>query len=262
MDETKNQRRIGSTRSLVAPLILGFSWFAALLIAVPSDVAAATVCPSKPYRQILSPSHPRNLGELKLQLLDYKCFGAYDREIARILAGARVYVERRAARVKNPALVLDIDETALTNWPQMLANDFGYIIEGPCDLRQNFPCGIQAWEKSTQAEAIKPTLELFNAAKTKGVAVFFITGRTEDEQERSATETNLRRAGYDGWTKLVMKPRDSSAASTADYKASERAKIEKLGYRIIANVGDQESDLRGGHAERIYRLPNPFYFIR
>ena len=262
MSETKNQRRICVKRSLLALPILAISWFVALVIAMPSDVAAATVCPSKPYHQVLSPTRPRNLGELKLQLLDYKCFGAHDRDIARILTGARIYVERRAVRVKNPALVLDIDETALTNWPQLLANDFGYIIEGPCDLRPNFPCGVQAWEKSTQADAIKPTLELFNAAKTKGVAVFFITGRTEDEQERSATETNLRRAGYDGWTKLIMKPRETIVASIADFKASERAKIEKLGYRIIANVGDQESDLRGGHAERRYRVPNPFYFIR
>ena len=34
-----------------------------------------------------------------------------------------------------------------------------------------------------------------------------------------------------------------------------------LGYRIIANVGDQESDLTGGGADRSFKLPNPFYFI-
>jgi acid phosphatase len=239
-----------------------FAFALALVAIMPAGIAAAAECPSKPYRQALSPTRPLNLGELKRQLLNYKCFGAYDRDVALVLAGARRYVEMRAPRVKKPALVLDIDETALTNWRQILANDFGYIIEGACDLRPNFPCGVQTWEKSAQAEAIKPTLELFNAATRKGVAVFFISGRPEEEQERLATETNLRRAGYDGWAGLIMRPRDAAGAvSVADYKASERRKIEQLGYRIIANVGDQLSDLRGGRAERRFRVPNPFYFI-
>ena len=30
---------------------------------------------------------------------------------------------------------------------------------------------------------------------------------------------------------------------------------------IIASVGDQWSDLDGGYAERVFKLPNPFYFI-
>ncbi|MDQ0403073.1 hypothetical protein J2S50_001622 [Streptomyces sp. DSM 40167] len=30
---------------------------------------------------------------------------------------------------------------------------------------------------------------------------------------------------------------------------------------IVANVGDQYSDLRGGHADRTYKLPNPTYFV-
>jgi hypothetical protein len=29
----------------------------------------------------------------------------------------------------------------------------------------------------------------------------------------------------------------------------------------VVNLGDQESDLDGGHAERAFKLPNPFYFI-
>ena len=40
------------------------------------------------------------------------------------------------------------------------------------------------------------------------------------------------------------------------------ATIEQvLGYLIILNVGDQESDLTGGFADRTFKLPNPFYFI-
>ena len=46
-----------------------------------------------------------------------------------------------------------------------------------------------------------------------------------------------------------------------EYKSLERAKIAAQGYTIIANMGDQKSDLDGGHSERVFRLPNPFYFL-
>ena len=34
----------------------------------------------------------------------------------------------------------------------------------------------------------------------------------------------------------------------------------KQGFLIIANLGDQASDLAGGYAERAYKIPNPFYY--
>jgi predicted secreted acid phosphatase len=91
------------------------------------------------------------------------------------------------------------------------------------------------------------------------VAVFFITGRRE--KERPATIKNLKAAGYDGWAGLVFRPDAAFNMTTADYKSGERAKIVEQGYTIIANVGDQQSDLAGGYAERAYKLPNPFYYI-
>jgi hypothetical protein len=33
--------------------------------------------------------------------------------------------------VANPAIVLDIDETSLSNWPEIPADEFGYIGDGP-----------------------------------------------------------------------------------------------------------------------------------
>jgi hypothetical protein len=33
------------------------------------------------------------------------------------------------------------------------------------------------------------------------------------------------------------------------------------GYRIVASVGDQYSDLAGGHEAAAFKLPNPFYFL-
>jgi hypothetical protein len=35
----------------------------------------------------------------------------------------------------------------------------------------------------------------------------------------------------------------------------------QMSYTIIANMGDQPSDLACGHAEKAYLLPDPFYCI-
>jgi hypothetical protein len=58
-----------------------------------------------------------------------------------------------------------------------------------------------------------------------------------------------------------MVPEGVHFASAAAFKAPVRAAIEADGYTIIANMGDQPSDLAGGHAERTFLLPNPFYRI-
>jgi acid phosphatase len=58
-----------------------------------------------------------------------------------------------------------------------------------------------------------------------------------------------------------MEPVGAHFASAADFKTPQRAAIQGRGYTIIANIGDQPSDLDGGFAERTYLLPNPFYRI-
>ncbi len=40
-----------------------------------------------------------------------------------------------------------------------------------------------------------------------------------------------------------------------------RAHIESLGYDIVANFGDQFSDLNGGFADETFKIPNPMYFL-
>ena len=220
-----------------------------MLLLVWSFVALQSVALAK---------EPFNIGDLKEQITEYKRSGAYDRDVAAVVKQAQAYVDRRAPAVRKPAIVLDIDETSLSNWQQNQANDFGRILDGPCTLPKG-PCGLISWQMSAKAEVIAPTLALFNDAKARGVAVFFITGR--DEKLRAATETNLHMAGYNGWTELIMRPAGTSTKSAADYKAPERAKIVAKGYTVLANVGDQPSDLSGGYAERTFLVPDPFYRI-
>jgi hypothetical protein len=154
----------------------------------------------------------------------------------------------RAAHFKGKklALVLDIDETSLSNYDAINADNFTF---GP---------NSQAEATNETGKAIAPTLDLFNTAKQNGVAVFFITGRRENT--RAHTESNLHREGYDGWQQLILKP-DASTQTTVQYKSGARAAIEQQGYRIVANVGDQYSDLAGGHEDVGFKLANPFYFL-
>lgn len=254
--------------SAIAPLTRGIArtvLAAGLLVtayagSVPADTLASA-CTQSYQPQSLDVTQPINLGQLKRQVYFYACAGAYDSELTTVLADAQSYVEKRAAEVSKSALVLDIDETSLSNLPQELANDFGYIQDVPCDRLPKGPCGFDNWVLSASAKAIPGTLSLFKAAKAHKVAVFFITGRHEGEKLRDATVKNLQSAGFAGWDGLVLRPASAGNLSVASYKSSEREKIAAQGYSIIVNVGDQQSDLDGGYAERAYKLPNPFYYL-
>jgi acid phosphatase len=199
-----------------------------------------------------------NLGEEKAALLKYEHSGQYRRDIATVAAEAQAYLATHPLNVPKPALVLDVDETSLSNWREIRVNDFGYIPFGGCDLDHG-PCGANAWEGMGQADAIAPVLDLFLTARSRNISVFFITGRRESN--RAPTETNLRRVGFDGFVAVAHKPNDLHVKSAADFKAPERAKIVAAGYSILANVGDQPSDLAGGYADRTFLIPNPFYRI-
>jgi hypothetical protein len=218
-------------------------------------------CPEKLFNHSLSMNQPLNLGELKEQLVDYKCSGQYNREVADRLADAQAYVDLRSGQVNHPAIVLDIDETSLSNWEEIYADDFGFIPGGPCNVSEG-PCGDNEWELSARSLAIEPTLRLFNEAKSKHVKVFFVTGRRDTPELREATERNLRSQGYDGWDALYMRPPLASDpfGNVQQFKTAKRADISK-DVTIIANIGDQQSDLDGGYAERTWRVPNPFYYI-
>jgi predicted secreted acid phosphatase len=205
---------------------------ALLLVVVP--VAAATDPTSKTAQQIR----------------DYRESGEWGRDVVKQVKKAKVWLKQRtrAERApRKPALVLDIDETSLDNYPC-------FDREGgiPYDGAVNAACVTKF-----DAPAIKPVRSLFNLARDLKVAVFFITGRPE--QIRAGTLDNLRAAGYTGKYELHMRPADYEKESAVPAKRASRKAIQKRGFKIIANVGDQRSDLQGGYSERTYKLPNLIY---
>jgi predicted secreted acid phosphatase len=184
------------------------------------------------------------------QIREYRDSGDWAKAVAKQAKRAKAWLEKRteAKRApKQPALVLDIDETGLDNYPCL--DEKGGI---PYDSGIYAGCVV-----AYDAPAIKPILSLFERAKQLKVKVFFITGRPEPI--RAGTLQNLRAAGYTGKYELILQPEGYDKDSMVPYKSGARRKIQRRGFKIIANVGDQQSDLKGGFSERTYKLPNLIY---
>jgi predicted secreted acid phosphatase len=220
-------------------------------------------------------SAPQRLADDQTRLADYEkqliayhdCIDpklCYTTEIEKQTDQAIAYLEQRVAQRKGDeklAIVLDIDETSLSNWKLEQDDQFNYVA-----------AHWKSWYAEAKAPAISGTMKLFRKALENQVDVFFITGRGTADEE--VTEKDLLAAGYTdkpgahenekhkGWTYLYTRP--DSIGTTAEYKARMRADIETGTWKehIILNVGDQLSDMQGSQqAELSVKLPNPFYFI-
>jgi predicted secreted acid phosphatase len=194
---------------------------------------------------------PANLDSLKDEIRAYVSSGQYQREIAGVAAKADAWlVERVAKRTAGErlAVVFDLDETLLSNWPFILDEDFG-----------GTDAAWDGWMGSGKDPAIEPVRELYRVARRLGVDVIFLTGR--HARIRAGTEKNLRDIGCAGYAELICRP-DDSKGPVAAFKTAERQRLTAEGHVIIANIGDQESDRAGGYAERTFKLPDPFYLAQ
>ncbi|MFC5905964.1 HAD family acid phosphatase [Streptacidiphilus monticola] len=161
------------------------------------------------------------------------------------------------------AIVLDVDDTALSTYNYELETTFVYNAASNAQYiaTKNFP-------------AVFGMNDLANWAKAQGYTVFYITGRPESQ--RADTVRQLSSQGFPDAddAHLFLKNKANPPAylsncatpttwtcSTVDYKSGTRAHLEALGYTITANFGDQFSDLNGGYSEQTYKLPNPMYFL-
>jgi acid phosphatase len=216
----------------------------------PAAQAASRVSTYAPAERI------PNLDALKAELKQYhdctcKC-GCYakdlDHQADRAIAFLRIRAANRRPQEKL-ALVLDIDETTLSNYEEMVKAGFAYD-----------SAVFNSWVESAKAPAIPGTLRLYKEAQRLGVSVFFITGRSDAERE--ATERNLREQGFQNWQQLFLRSAAQTSEAVEVFKSGARAAVAAQGYRIVLNVGDQWSDDMGKpQAEFFVKYPDPYYFI-
>ncbi|NEA66063.1 HAD family acid phosphatase [Streptomyces sp. SID12488] len=192
----------------------------------------------------------------------------YAKDLAQIESAAKKYIDKTARKElhkgRKPAVVFDIDDTLL------LSLDY--------EKKTNYTYNSTTWADyvaKADRPAVLGTPELVAYAKAKGVEVFYNSGLKESQ--RAAAVANLKKVGADinlDAAHMFLKdaanpPAYLSACATAaawtcttvQYKSGTRKHIEDLGYDVIANFGDQYSDLDGGYADKTYKFPNPTYFV-
>jgi predicted secreted acid phosphatase len=198
------------------------------------------------------------------QLHQYGADSAYAHEVKGIAGRAGKYLAHHHKHTAGKAILFDVDDTTLNTYSYEIYSNFvynpttnGYFVNaGSADVFPAVP-GMVALEKRAIAN---------------GYQVFFLTGRPGTQ--RDGTVNNLVDAEYAGISStdssnLYLKDYAvdtwlspcAPACTTIQYKSLTRKHIESQGYEIVANFGDQFSDLKGGFADRTYKIPNPMYFL-
>ncbi|MEU9175848.1 HAD family acid phosphatase [Streptomyces sp. NPDC048550] len=218
-----------STRARIRTLgtATGTAAATAVLMLAPVASAQAAPVPTPAPAPAAVPTASAPGGNALIRGIDY---GTWKRDVAAVMATARPYVEQRIAQSpagEKPAIVLDIDNSSLET-------DFHWF-----------------WTFPTPA--ISEVRDLTRYANERGVAIIFVTARPGIIQ--SLTEHNLKAVGYPV-SDLYVRDLPDLFSEVSAYKTAKRAEIEARGYTIIANIGNNNSDLVGGHAERTFKLPD------
>ena len=216
------------------------------LAAVAALAVGAVPSPAAPTYAINGPIP--NLHTVETAITSYYESGRHDADVAEVARHLEIAVDSVRRQTIKPAVIFDIDDTALSTFPYERSHQFGFDA-----------ASWTRWERADRFPAIGPTLHLALHLHAEGVAVFFVTGRRTPE--RDVTLRELASAGYPNPTGLYLRPLNDHDRSVIPFKSSARALIESHGYHILASIGDQWSDLLGGHASRLYKLPNPMYYL-
>jgi len=199
-------------------------------------------------------AEPTNIQQCQQRLTQYHDTGAYMREFKLVVNQAHDYIRKKIEtnkESKSPkplALVLDIDETTLSNYAFLKHEGFGTNVRA-----------FDRYLPQVNKTPLEPMLNLYQFAKKNGVSIFFVTGRKDNFAQ--PTVESLKQAGYSDWNGLYFKPQDYRKSSIIPFKSNIRREIVMKGFDIVASIGDQMSDLIGGYADRGFKLPNPYYYL-
>ncbi len=142
-------------------------------------------------------------------------------------AAAKVSLERslKQKRSKPAAIILDVDETVLDNSP--------YQARGILAGRGYDVSSWNAWVDERAAEALPGAVEFLTLAAKKGVEIFYVTNRPD--QNHQATYDNLR------WHGFPVKPENIQTKGDDSSKQKRRDGILEK-YDVIMLVGDNLGD--------------------
>jgi len=229
---------LGTIRNTTARTSLG------IITTIACTICGAAFAYACPCNELAVPGNPEQ-GIDRTAGLEFTETKQYALDFQKAVLDARKALEAHAHK-EGVAVVSDLDETLLDNRQEIeLYPDFNWD-------------RFHAWMTAGRAPLLRPTADLLTWARTQGYAVFFVTGRKE--HLRAATIENLVRhnIAYDG---LYMRGENDDGGAE-QIKVPMRQAIEKLGFRIVLNIGDQWSDLSGGHAENCIKLPNRMYYVK
>ncbi|MAH60740.1 MAG: hypothetical protein CMF42_00340 [Legionellales bacterium] len=173
-------------------------------------------------------------------------YSEYKQDIKRVIYDGQIILmnTRRDDSLK-PAVVIDIDETILSNYQYILDHDSLDDLNHFC-----------SWQSLGLCKPIEPVVDFYHWLINHNFNVFFVTARNYDL--KVATYENLAKIGVTNWTGIYFRD-EKKWPSTKLYKASQRREIFSNGYQILLNIGDQPTDFEGGFAEHHLQIPNPFY---
>jgi hypothetical protein len=189
--------------------------------------------------------------------------GNYADEVRGIEADAKSFLSHAVSERHpgtRPAVVFDIDDTTLNTFDYEIFSTFAFN-----------PATNAQFVFAKAFPAVFGMPDLVNWAGSHGYTVFFITGRPEAQRE--PTVGNLTDVGYavptDVTHVFLKQPTPppyltcvaAPTCTTIEYKSGTRTHIESEGFHIVADFGDQFSDLNGGFAGHQVKLPNPMYFL-
>ncbi len=192
-----------------------------------------------------------NLAKVKKQVRHYYKKGQWEKDLDTQYTKADKILDEYEGDKSKTAIVFDIDETVLTSFYFLEKIDFAY---------ESFLPQWASFVLKGDAPAMPRALTFYRKAQKMGFATFFVTGRPE--KYKSISESNLNAQGFTNYTGIYHRPQTHKKVhSAAEAKTKAREDIESKGYKILLNIGDQESDLAGGHAENTILLPNLIYIV-
>jgi len=197
----------------------------------------------------LESNRPMNLFYAKQAIIAYKTSGQWADDQNLLLAQWLAFFNGRSPVGKKDAVVFDVDDTVLSTYSEMIAQDFGYI--------------PKLNNKSVTAAAYPPIAEtqmLYNQLLNLGYKIIFLTGRRD--YNLAPTKLNLQRANFPAYEMLIVRSPSQYNLTALDFKSGMRAQLVAQGYSIIGTIGDQWSDIDGNNSGYRMKVVNPCYFIQ